>query len=60
MLFIFVRLFLKSGGVLIFFQSPSGASHGLNTNFEDLPGPIFPRQTQYVNFLKVEGALCNL
>ena len=35
MLFIFIRLFLKSGGVLIFFQSPSGACHGLNTNLED-------------------------
>ena len=34
MLFIFVRLFSKSGGVLIFFQSPSGASHDLNTNLE--------------------------
>ena len=34
MLFMFVRLFLKSGGVLIFFQSPSGATHGLNTNSE--------------------------
>ena len=34
MLFMFVRLFLKSGGVLISFQSPSGACHGLNTNLE--------------------------
>lgn len=28
MLFMFVRLFLKSGGVPISFQFPSGASHG--------------------------------